>query len=268
MTDQAKHRILVIHPVINEKENLEELLPQVLEQDVDVLIVDDASTDGTPQWVKAHDEFGGRLHIIEREKKMGLGTAYVAAFRWALDHGYDVVVQMDADGSHRPEDLPVVLEPILNDEADLAIGSRYIDGLRVLNWPLRRLFLSVAAMKYSQLCLGWKLRDATGGFKAIHRRVFEVLDLDHIRANGYVFQAEVNYRVYRAKLRIKEVPIVFVERRIGESKMNYKIIFEALMRIALMRFSRTRLKKKKHADDKASGSTEEALGDAVEKPTG
>lgn len=264
MTDQGEYRILVIHPVINEKENLEELLPEVLKNDVDVLIVDDASTDGTPEWIKAHAEFGSRIHIIEREKKLGLGTAYVAAFRWALEHGYDVVAQMDADGSHRPEDLPVVLKPILEGEADLVIGSRYIDGLRVLNWPLRRLFLSVAAMKYSQLCLGWKLQDATGGFKAIHRRVFELLDLDHIRANGYVFQAEVNYRVYKAKLRIKEVPIVFVERRIGVSKMNYKIIFEALMRIAMMRFSRTRLKKKEEVES-AESTSEKTVGKVAEE---
>jgi dolichol-phosphate mannosyltransferase len=220
-------RPLVIIPTYNEKENIEELLRQIFALDVgiEVLIVDDNSPDGTGALADRMASADPRIHVLHREGKMGLGSAYRAGFRYALDRDFDVVFEMDADFSHSPESLPVFLKEI--ETADMVLGSRYLHGVTVVNWPLTRLILSYAANVYSRVITGMPIKDATGGFKCFRRQVLESIDWGRVKSDGYGFQIEINFKAYRKGFRIKEIPILFVDRMAGESKMSRKIIWEA-----------------------------------------
>lgn len=225
---------IVIIPTYNEANNIGKIIGQVLslEKEIDVLIVDDGSPDGTASIVKElRTENPGRIHIIEREGKQGLGTAYVAGFRYALEHDYDYICEMDADFSHNPKDLPRLVNAVENGEADLVIGSRYSDGISIVNWPLSRLILSFAANFYARSITGLPVKDTTAGFKCIHRRVLKEINLDKIRSNGYAFQIEIHYRAWRAGFKLKEISIIFREREEGVSKMSKSIVREAIWRV-------------------------------------
>ncbi|MDX1532218.1 MAG: polyprenol monophosphomannose synthase [Rhodothermales bacterium] len=231
--EHAGPGVLVVIPTYNEATNIGPLLQGVLGQPggYHALVVDDGSPDRTAERVRevaaAHP---GRVHLVERPGKQGLGTAYVRGFRFALEHGYAYVCEMDADFSHDPSDLPLLVEAVRSG-ADLAIGSRYVEGVRVLNWPLSRLVLSYGAGIYTRLITRLPVQDVTAGFKCFHRRVLEALDLGRIRSNGYAFQVEVTYRVWRAGFRIVEVPITFTERTEGQSKMSKAIVREAAWKV-------------------------------------
>lgn len=229
-------KALVIIPTYNEVENVPEIVPRVLAQDprLEVLIVDDNSTDGTGEKVEAMRAEEPRLHCLHRPGKMGLGTAYVDGFRYALEHDYDLVFEMDADFSHDPEALTAFLEAVR--DADLVVGSRYLNGVTVVNWPLSRLILSYGANLYTRLITWMPLKDATGGFKCFRRRTLEAVDLSRVHSDGYGFQIEMNYKVWRRGLRVKEIPILFVDRRVGISKMNRRIIWEAMWLVWKLRF--------------------------------
>ncbi|MEW6062043.1 MAG: polyprenol monophosphomannose synthase [Bacteroidota bacterium] len=220
-------KALVIIPTYNEAQNVEKIITEVLQQAdiVEVLIVDDNSPDGTADLVKKMMENNPRVHLIQREKKMGLGTAYVAGFKYAIQHQFDFVFEMDADFSHNPKEIPVMLSKM--DGCDLLIGSRYVKGVNVVNWPMKRLMLSYSANIYTRLITGMPVHDATAGFKCYKRKVLESIDLDAIRSNGYAFQIETNFLAWKKGFVIKEMPIVFVDRRVGVSKMNKKIVYEA-----------------------------------------
>ena len=228
-------RTLVVIPTYNESDNIARLIPRVLEQDpsIDVLVVDDSSPDGTGTLVRGMQHGQPRLHLVEREGKLGLGTAYVAGFRFALARGYDFVFEMDADFSHNPREIPRFLERIR--EHDLVIGSRYASGVRVLNWPMQRLLLSYSANVYTRLITGLPLSDATGGFKCFRRAVLQAIDLDRIRSNGYAFQIEMSYKAWKKGFRLVETPIVFLDRRSGASKMSKGIIYEAFFMLWKLR---------------------------------
>lgn len=220
---------LVIIPTYNEKQNIASIIQAIFAQEIpgiEILIVDDGSPDGTGGLVRAMVEHEPRLHLLSRERKMGLGTAYVAGFRFALTHDFARVIEMDADFSHDPRDLKRLLEA--SAKADIVIGSRYITGVNVVNWPLRRLLLSMFASYYTRIITGLPLRDCTAGFKCFRREVLEHIDLDRVRSDGYSFQIEMNFRAWVQGFRIKEIPIVFVDRAAGASKMSKKIIYEAI----------------------------------------
>jgi dolichol-phosphate mannosyltransferase len=221
-------RCLVIIPTFNEADNLPRLLPIILNlgSHFNILIVDDNSPDGTAKLVKEMQKTEQRIHLIERPGKMGLGTAYVAGFKYALANGFDYIFEMDADFSHDPAELPRLLTKA--EEYDLVIGSRYIEGVNVVNWPMKRLLLSYFANIYTRVITGMPVRDATGGFKCFRRKVLESIDLDAIHSNGYSFQIEMSYKSWRKGFRVCEIPIVFVDRRIGVSKMSKKIVYEAV----------------------------------------
>jgi len=222
-------RALVVTPTYNEKENLERLVAQVLAVDpcLEMLVVDDNSPDGTGRIADSLSESsGGRVHTLHRAGKLGLGSAYREGFRWALERNYDLVFEMDADFSHDPRYLADFLRA--SEEADLVIGSRYVSGINVVNWPLSRLMLSYGASFYTRMITGLPVRDPTGGFKCFRREVLAALDLDRIQSEGYSFQIEVNFKVWRKKFRIKEIPIIFIDRHSGSSKMNRRIILEAV----------------------------------------
>jgi dolichol-phosphate mannosyltransferase len=227
---------LVIVPTYNEADNIRQLVPRVLEQDpgVEMLVVDDNSTDGTGDIVEELKRDEPRLHILHRPRKMGLGTAYVDGFRYALEHDYEAVFEMDADFSHDPDAIPAFLEAI--QEADLVIGSRYLNGVTVVNWPLSRLILSYGANLYTRLITWMPVKDATGGFKCFRRSTLERLNLSGVKTDGYGFQIEMNFKVWKKGLRIKEIPILFVDRRVGISKMSRKIIWEAMWLVWKLRF--------------------------------
>ena len=232
----AGPRGLVIIPTYNERENLPRLLPQVLEQDhrLDVLVIDDASPDGTGEVADAMAARDPRIHVLHRIGKLGLGTAYLAGFRWGLDRGYDWLFEMDADFSHDPGHLPRFLEAL--GEYDVVLGSRYLDGrVTVVNWPITRLLLSYFANVYARIVTGLPLFDATGGFKAFRREVLATIALDRVQSEGYAFQIEMSMRAWKAGFRIGEIPIVFVDRTIGESKMSKRIIREAVWRVWKLR---------------------------------
>jgi len=231
-------KTLVIIPTFNEAENIVRIVPTVLSQNpsIDVLVVDDASPDGTASRVKTMKDHESRIHLLERPGKMGLGSAYVEGFRFALRNGYEFIFEMDADFSHSPIEIPNFLKRM--NEYDLVIGSRYIDGIRILNWPIQRLFLSYAANVYSRFMTGMPLHDATGGYKCFRRTALEAVDLDSIRSNGYAFQIEINYKVWTRGFRIIEIPIVFLDRRIGDSKMSKDIVYEAFFMLWKLRFGR------------------------------
>lgn len=231
-------KIMVVVPTYNERENIEALIPRVLEQadGTEILVVDDGSPDGTGQYVDSVAEKDRRVHALHRPSKMGLGSAYVQGFRYALDAGADLIVQMDADFSHDPNVIPELVDHTT--DCDVVIGSRYITGANVVNWPLRRLFLSYFANVYTHIITGLPLRDSTGGFKCFRRRVLETIDLDAIRSDGYSFQIEVNFRCWRKGFSILEIPIVFVDRHSGTSKMSRRIVWEAMWLVWRLRLAR------------------------------
>ncbi len=226
---------LVIIPTYNELENIPRMIPAVLSQDesINILIVDDGSPDGTANYVKEQMKINDRIHILEREKKMGLGTAYIAGFKYALQNNYDFIFEMDADFSHDPNELKNFLIAIK--ENDLVLGSRYIHGVRVLNWPMARLLLSFFASVYTRIITGMPIKDATGGFKCFRRKVLESIDLDKVKSNGYSFQIEMTFKAYCKGFRIKEIPIVFIDREKGKSKMSKKIVREAVTMVWKLR---------------------------------
>ena len=233
----AEGKALVIIPTYNEAKNLPQILPLVLMQDerIDVLVVDDNSPDGTGQLADEFSASETRVHVLHREGKQGLGTAYRTGFRWALERGYEYVFEMDSDFSHDPKHLPEFLAAI--EDADLVLGSRYLDGrVTVVNWPMPRLLLSYSANIYARVVTGLKVCDATGGFKCFRRRVLEAIDLDAVHSNGYAFQIEMSLRASRKGFRIKEIPIVFVDRSEGQSKMSGAIIREAVWMVWRLRF--------------------------------
>lgn len=230
-------RALVIVPTYNERENIRRLIDSVLAQDerIDMLIVDDGSPDGTGAIVEEIGASNPRVHLLSRPKKMGLGTAYVAGFRWALARDYAYVLEMDADFSHDPVHLPQFLAAI--EHTDLVLGSRYQEGrVTVVNWPINRLILSYLANMYARAITGLHVWDATGGFKCFRRSVLEAIDLDHVRSNGYAFQIEMTFRAVRKHFRITEIPIVFVDRTEGTSKMSPHIVREAVWMVWRLRW--------------------------------
>jgi dolichol-phosphate mannosyltransferase len=231
-----RERALVIIPTYNEAGNIPSIVPQVLAQDprLEILVVDDNSPDGTGQLAGALAAREPRVHVLQREGKLGLGTAYLTGFRWALDRGYDYVFEMDADFSHDPEHLKQFLKAI--EEADLVLGSRYLGGkVTVVNWPMPRLLLSYCANVYARWVTGLRIWDLTGGFKCFRRRVLEAIDLPRVRSNGYAFQIEMSVRAWRKGFTLKEIPIVFVDRTEGQSKMNKAIVREAVWMVPRLR---------------------------------
>jgi dolichol-phosphate mannosyltransferase len=228
-------KTLVIIPTYNEKENISKVIPLVLKQDpdIEVLVVDDNSPDGTGKIVEELQISNPRIKLIRREKKSGLGTAYLAGFKYALENGYNYIFEMDSDFSHDPNYIPDFLKAI--EDSDLVLGSRYIKGVNVVNWPITRLLLSFYANVYARWVTGLPLKDSTGGFKCFKREVLEKIGLDNIHSNGYAFQIEMSFRAWRKGFRIKEIPIIFVDRRAGESKMSKKIVREAIWMVWKLR---------------------------------
>ncbi len=232
-------RSVVLIPTYNEAANIGGVLERVLNlpEPVSVLIIDDGSPDGTADIVRS---FQGRypdaIDLVERSGKLGLGTAYITGFRHALARGFDCICEMDADLSHNPDDLLALIRPVCDNEADLAIGSRYIEGVRVMNWPLSRLILSYGAGIYTRAITRLPVQDVTAGFKCYHRRVLEAINLDAVRSNGYSFQVEMKYRAWRKGFRLVEIPIVFTERTEGQSKMSRRIVWEAMRKVWELRF--------------------------------
>jgi dolichol-phosphate mannosyltransferase len=236
-SEPARERALVIVPTYNERENIRRIIDAVLRQDgrLEVLVVDDGSPDGTGQIVAELEAADSRVHLLEREKKMGLGTAYIAGFRWALERNYQYILEMDADFSHDPSHLPQFLRAIEN--ADLVLGSRYQQGrVTAVNWPISRLLLSYTANLYARAVTGLPVWDATGGFKCFRRSVLEAIDFSHVRSNGYAFQIEMSYRAWKRNFRITEIPIVFVDRTEGTSKMSKSIVREAIWMVWRLRW--------------------------------
>jgi len=230
---------LVIIPTYNEAENIGKIAPLALSQskEIDVLVVDDGSPDGTADIVKSMQKKEKRLHIIEREKKDGLGRAYICGFKWALENGYDFVFEMDADFSHDPKEIVPFIDK-MNEGYDAVFGSRYKNGVRVLNWPLNRLFLSVAGNVYARIITGVRLSDITGGYNLWTRPVLEKLKLDKIHSNGYSFQIEMKSKTVYSGFKVVEIPIVFQDRFEGSTKMSKKIVFEALFECWRIRFDK------------------------------
>ncbi len=223
-------RKVVIIPTYNEKENIGKIIRAVmaLDDDYHILVIEDGSPDRTADIVRnLQTEFDGRLFMIERSGKLGLGTAYITGFKWALENGYDYIFEMDADFSHNPDDLPRLYEACSKEGADLSIGSRYCKGISVVNWPIGRVIMSYYASVYVRTVLGMKVYDTTAGFKCYKRKVLETIDLDKVQMKGYGFQSEMKYSTYRLGFRIKEVPVIFVDRTEGTSKMSSGIFGEA-----------------------------------------
>lgn len=237
-------RKIVIIPTYNEKENIENIIRKVFSLDggYDILIIDDGSPDGTAAIVKRlQQEFPERLHMIERPGKLGLGTAYITGFKWSIDKGYDYTFEMDADFSHNPEDLPRLYQAC-KDGADLAIGSRYCDGISVINWPIGRIIMSYYASVYVRTVLGMKVYDCTAGFKCYSNKVLRTIDLDKVEMKGYGFQIEMKYTTYKLGFKITEVPIIFVNRKAGTSKMSGGIFGEAFWGVLKLRFRKLKPK--------------------------
>lgn len=247
---------IVIIPTYNEKENIEKIIRAVfaLEKCFHILVIDDGSPDGTAAIVKGlmQQEFTDRLFLIERTGKLGLGTAYIAGFRWGLAQGYDYIFEMDADFSHAPSDLPRLYSACADDGYDLAIGSRYISGVNVVNWPMGRVLMSYFASKYVRFITGFKVHDTTAGFKCYRRRVLETIDLDAIRFKGYAFQIEMKFTTYKCGFKIKEVPVIFVNRVEGVSKMNSGIFGEAFFGVMRLRWDGWFRKYPKPVDNKTA----------------
>lgn len=229
---------LVIIPTYNEIENISNIIDAVMRQPVqfDVLVIDDASPDGTQDAVREKiAQYPDRVNMETRPGKLGLGTAYILGFKWALEKGYKYVIEMDADFSHNPDDLPRLYHECVDNGADMAIGSRYITGVNVVNWPMGRVLMSYFASMYVRVITRMKLRDSTAGFVCYSRKVLEALNLDKIQFKGYAFQIEMKYKAYRRKFKIVEVPIIFVNRRLGTSKMNSSIFGEAILGVISLR---------------------------------
>jgi len=224
-------KTIIVTPTYNEAKNIKSLISKLHEINANfhILVVDDNSPDGTANIVKQMQKINQNIHLAQRPKKRGLGTAYCYGFKWALKRDYNCIVQMDADLSHNPEDVPKMIELLA--EYDLVIGSRYCDGISVVSWPLRRLFLSYGANLYSRIITGVKIKDLTGGFKVWRRKVLENIDLDNIRSQGYAFQIEMNFHVERKGYRIYEHPIIFIDRTIGQSKMSRTIMIETAFNV-------------------------------------
>ncbi len=238
----SQYDSIVIIPTYNEKENIEAIVRAVTsrpEHDFSVLVIDDGSPDGTADIVKRlmAGELSGRLHLIERSGKLGLGTAYIAGFKWALAHGYEYIFEMDADFSHDPNDLPRLYNACAQEGYDMAVGSRYVTGVNVVNWPMGRVLMSYFASKYVRLVTGIPVCDTTAGFKCYRRRVLETIDLDTIRFKGYAFQIELKFTAYCLGFKIKEVPVIFVNRQLGTSKMSGGIFGEALFGVIRLRWA-------------------------------
>ena len=230
---------IVIIPTYNEKENIENIIRAVfgLEKAFHILVIEDGSPDGTATIVKElQQEFPDRLFMIERTGKLGLGTAYITGFKWAIEHKYDYVFEMDADFSHNPNDLPRLYSACADEGYDLSIGSRYVSGVNVVNWPMGRVLMSYFASKYVRLITGVKIHDTTAGFKCYRRRVLETINLDEIRFKGYAFQIEMKFTAYKCGFKIKEVPVIFVNRELGTSKMNSSIFGEAVFGVIRLRW--------------------------------
>lgn len=231
--------VLVIIPTYNEAKNVGLALKRVMEQpyNLNALVVDDGSPDGTANVVRQTQlEYPGRIELLERSGKLGLGTAYLTGFAHALNHEYQIICEMDADLSHNPDDLPRLIKAIKTDQCDLAIGSRYLHGVRVVDWPLGRLILSYGAGWYTRIVTRLPVRDVTAGFVAYHRRVLETVNLRAVRSNGYSFQVEMKYRAWKKGFRLSEIPIVFTERTEGQSKMSQDIVREAAFKVWELRF--------------------------------
>jgi len=231
---------LVIIPTYNEKENIENIIRAVFNQPLifHVLIIEDGSPDGTAAIVKSlQKEFADRLFIVERKGKLGLGTAYIAGFKWALEHGYDYIFEMDADFSHNPNDLVKLHEACSTKGADVAIGSRYVSGVNVVNWPIGRVLMSYFASKYVRFVLGIKIADTTAGFKCYRRQVLETLELDKIRFKGYAFQVEMKFTAFKCGFTLLEVPIIFINRELGTSKMSGGIFGEAFLGVIQLKIN-------------------------------
>ena len=247
---------IVIIPTYNEKENIEKIIRAVfaLEKCFHILVIDDGSPDGTAAIVKGlmQQEFTDRLFLIERTGKLGVGTAYIAGFKWGLAQGYDYIFEMDADFSHAPSDLPRLYSACADEGYDLAIGSRYISGVNVVNWPMGRVLMSYFASKYVRFITGFKVHDTTAGFKCYRRRVLETIDLDAIRFKGYAFQIEMKFTTYKCGFKIKEVPVIFVNRVEGVSKMNSGIFGEAFFGVMRLRWDGWFRKYPKPVDNKTA----------------
>ena len=228
-------KTLVIIPTYNELENMPRLLPEVLSKndEINILIVDDNSPDGTATFVENEMKNNDRIHLIKRSSKQGLGTAYIAGFKYALKNNYDFIFEMDADFSHDPNEIPRFLEEIK--DSDLVLGSRYKNGVNVINWPMRRLLLSWFANIYTRVITGLPVHDATGGFKCFRRKVLEAIDLNRVTSNGYAFQIEMNFKTWKKGFKVKEIPIIFVDRVKGKSKMSRKIVREAVIMVWKLR---------------------------------
>lgn len=238
-------RKLVIIPTYNEKENISAMISKVfsLPEPFDMLVIDDGSPDGTASIVKERQtEFSGRLHLLERQGKLGLGTAYLAGFRWGLEQGYDYICEMDCDFSHNPDDL-VRLYEAAAEGYDVVVGSRYVQGVNVVNWPMSRLLMSYCASMYVRFITRMPLRDATAGFVCYSRRALERIDLDGVRMKGYGFQVEMKYSAWRLGLKLREVSIIFVERREGSSKMSGGIFGEAFFGVLKLPFRSIKARK-------------------------
>ena len=238
---------VIIIPTYSEKENIEAIIRAVtsLEKEFEVLVIDDGSPDGTADIVKRlmADEFKGRVHLVERSGKLGLGTAYICGFKWALEHGYEYIFEMDADFSHAPADLPRLYAACHDEGYDVSVGSRYITGVNVVNWPIGRVLMSYYASAYVRTILGISLRDTTAGFVCWTRKVLETMSLDDVRFKGYAFQIEMKYKALRLGFKIKEVPVIFVNRELGTSKMSGGIFSEALF--GVMKLRMTNFKRRK-----------------------
>ncbi len=229
-------KTLIVIPTYNERENIQALLPAVfsISPGVEILVVDDNSPDGTGAIVREMQKNEPKLHLLSRPGKQGLGKAYIAGFRWGMDHGFEVITEMDADFSHRPQDLPALLDKLKSN--DFAVGSRYIEGGSTVNWGLMRKIISRGGGIYSRLILGFPLNDWTGGFNAWKREVLQAIDLSTVESNGYSFQIELKYKALKKGFKGAESPIIFEDRRVGQSKMSLKIVIEAFYRVWLLRF--------------------------------
>ena len=238
---------IVLIPTYNEKENIENIIRAVLALEphrFNILVIDDGSPDGTARIVKGlmETEFADRLFLMERSGKLGLGTAYIAGFKWAIERGYDYVIEMDADFSHDPNDLPKLYAACHDEGNDVSVGSRYITGVNVVNWPIGRVLMSYYASAYVRTVLGIKLRDTTAGFVCYRRQVLESINLDNVRFKGYAFQIEMKYTALKLGFKIKEVPVIFVNRQLGTSKMSGGIFGEAFFGVMKLRFGKVNRK--------------------------
>ena len=247
---------VIIIPTYNEKENIERMICALmaLEHSFDVLVVDDGSPDGTAAIVKEMmQRFPGRVHIIERSGKLGLGTAYVTGFKWALERDYEYIFEMDADFSHNPDDVPLLYNACAKDGYDLSVGSRYVSGVNVVNWPMGRVLMSYFASKYVRFITRLPVHDTTAGFNCYRRKVLETIDLDNIRFKGYAFQIEMKFTTYKCGFRIKEVPVIFVNRVLGTSKMSGGIFSEAFFGVIRLKISSWFRKYPKANNDSKNG---------------